>query len=136
MVCSSSGVTIAQATSRGRSLAFNGVCGNLGVALAAGITALFIYAFGWRGAFLAPALVCIITAVVYLRAVPGERRTTENRSSAPDVAFAPWLAMTIFGLFIVIALTAGLVFHITTVALQKIVDERFGGYGGYAMMSV
>ena len=30
---------IEQATSRGRSLAFNGVCGNLGVALAAGITA-------------------------------------------------------------------------------------------------
>src|SRR5215470_4507015 len=31
---------IEQATSRGRSLAFNGVCGNLGVALAAGTTAL------------------------------------------------------------------------------------------------
>ena len=30
---------IAQATTRGRSLAFNGVCGNLGVAFAAGITA-------------------------------------------------------------------------------------------------
>jgi MFS family permease len=118
---------IAQATSRGRSLAFNGVCGNLGVALAAGITALSIYAFGWRGAFLAPALVCIVTAVIYLRVVPDELRTTENRSSAPDVAFAPWLAMTIFGLFIVIALTAGLVFHITTVALPKIVDERLGG---------
>ena len=30
---------IEQATTRGRSLAFNGVCGNLGAALAAGITA-------------------------------------------------------------------------------------------------
>jgi MFS family permease len=118
---------IAQATSRGRSLAFNGVCGNLGVALAAGITALFIYAFGWRGAFLLPALVCIVTALVYLRVVPDDQLTAESRSSAPDVAFAPWLAMTIFGLFIVIALTAGLVFHITTVALPKIVDERLGG---------
>jgi MFS family permease len=118
---------IAQATSRGRSLAFNGVCGNLGVSLAAGISALFIYAFGWRGAFLVPALVCIATALVYLRVVPDERRTAESRSSAPDVVFAPWLAMTIFGLFIVIALTAGLIFHITTVALPKIVDERLGG---------
>jgi MFS family permease len=118
---------IAQATSRGRSLAFNGVCGNLGVALAAGITALFIYAFGWRGAFLAPALVCLVTALVYLRVVPDDQRTAKSRSSAPDIAFAPWLAMTIFGLFIVIALTAGLVFHITTVALPKIVDERLGG---------
>ena len=31
---------IEQATARGRSLAFNGVCGNLGVAFAAGITAV------------------------------------------------------------------------------------------------
>src|SRR3977135_3382601 len=33
-----------QATARGRSVAFNGVCGNLGVALAAGGTAALIYA--------------------------------------------------------------------------------------------
>jgi hypothetical protein len=36
------------------------------------------------------------------------------------------LAATIFGLFIVIALTAGLVFHIATVALPKVLDERVG----------
>ena len=119
-------ILIAQATSRGRSLAFNGVCGNLGVALAAGMTALLIYAFGWRGAFLVPALVCIVTAVVYLWLVPDDRQTAGARSSAPDVAFAPWLAVTIFGLFMIIALSAGLVFHITTVALPKIVDERLG----------
>src|SRR5881296_1374570 len=40
---------IEQATSRGRSFAFNGVCGNFGVALAAGTTALLVYGFGWRG---------------------------------------------------------------------------------------
>jgi MFS family permease len=119
-------ILVAQATARGRSLAFNGVCGNLGVALAAGITALLIYAVGWRGAFLVPALVCMVTAVVYLRLVPDDRQTAGARSSAPDVAFAPWLAVTIFGLFMIIALSAGLVFHITTVALPKIVDERLG----------
>jgi MFS family permease len=119
-------ILIAQAALRGRSLAFNGVCGNLGVALAAGITALFIYAFGWRGAFLVPAMVCIGTALVYPRLVPDDRQTAKSRSSAPDVTFAPWLAVTIFGLFVVIALSAGLVFHITTVALPKIVDERLG----------
>lgn len=117
---------IAQATVRGRSLAFNGVCGNLGVALAAGITALLTFAFGWRGAFLVPATVCLVTAVFYVRLVPDDRQTAASRTSAPDVAFAPWLAVTIFGLFAVVALTAGLVFHIATVALPKIVDERLG----------
>jgi MFS family permease len=117
---------IAQATLRGRSLAFNGVCGNLGVALAAGITALITYAFGWRGAFVVPGLVCLVTAVFYLRLVPDDRQKAGGRTSTPDVAFAPWLAATIFGLVAVVALAAGLVFHIATVALPKIVDDRLG----------
>ena len=80
------------------------------------------YAFGWRGAFLVPAGVCLVTAILYLRLVPDDRHKAGSRTSAPDVAFAPWLAATIFGLFAVVALTAGLVFHIATVALPKIVD--------------
>src|SRR5438876_7750954 len=81
---------IAQATSRGRSLAFNGVCGNIGVSLAAGITAALIVAFGWRGAFLVPAVLCLVTAVVYPRFVPDDRHAAAARTSTPDVAFAPW----------------------------------------------
>ena len=48
-------------------------------------------------------------------------------AAPPDVALAPWLAAMVFGLFIIIALSAGLVFHISTVALPKLVDERLGG---------
>jgi predicted MFS family arabinose efflux permease len=117
---------IEQATSRGRSLALNGVCGNLGVALAAGITASLVYVVGWRGAFLVPAVICAISGIVYLRLVPDDRHKTAGRRSAPDIKLATWLAATVFALFIVIALTAGLVFHIATIALPKIVDERLG----------
>jgi MFS family permease len=39
---------IEAATHRGRTLAFNGVCGNLGVSLAAGITAALTAAVSWR----------------------------------------------------------------------------------------
>jgi predicted MFS family arabinose efflux permease len=117
---------IEQATARGRSVAFNGVCGNLGVALAAGITAALIYALGWRAAFLVPGAVCIVTGLVYLRLVPDDRHKGAKRASAPDVALAPWVAATIVGLFVLIALSAGLVFHIATIALPKIVDERLG----------
>src|SRR5258705_4508785 len=61
---------IEQATSRGRSLALNGVCGNFGVAFAAGITAALISVFGWRGAFLVPAAICVATGIIYLYIVP------------------------------------------------------------------
>jgi predicted MFS family arabinose efflux permease len=117
---------IEQATSRGRSIAFNGVCGNLGVAFAAGITAALVYVLGWRGAFFVPAVACLATGLAYILLVPNEQRHGANRASAPDVVLAPWLAATIFGLFIVIALSAGLVFQVATIALPKIVDERLG----------
>ena len=70
---------IEQATTRGRSLAFNGVCGNLGVAFAAGITAVLASVIGWRGAFIVPAAICILTGIAYLRLVPDDHH---NRSSA------------------------------------------------------
>ena len=117
---------IEQATTRGRSLAFNGVCGNLGAALAAGMTAVLVDGLGWRAAFLVPGVVCVATAAVYLYLVPVEERKAASRATVADVPLRVWLAATIFGLFIVIALCAGLVFNIVSVALPKIVDERLG----------
>jgi MFS family permease len=117
---------IEQATSRGRSLAFNGVCGNLGAALAAGITAALVAGLGWRAAFFVPGVICVATAVIYLRLVPDEERKAAGRGTVADVPLAVWLAAAIFGLFIVVALCAGLVFNIISVALPKIVDERVG----------
>jgi predicted MFS family arabinose efflux permease len=117
---------IEQATSRGRSLAFNGVCGNLGVALAAGTTALLVFGLGWRSAFLVPAVICVVTGVAYLLLIPDDRHQAGGRAATPEVVFAPWMAATIVALFVLIAISAGLVFHVTTVALPKIVDERLG----------
>ena len=119
-------MVIDAATSRGRTLAFNGVCGNLGAALAAGITAALISVLGWRGAFLVPAMVCIATGIAYLYLVPDDRHRKAGRNAAPDVALPGWTAITIFALFVVVALSAGLVFNTISVALPKIVDERLG----------
>jgi MFS family permease len=111
---------------RGRTLAFNGVCGNLGAALAAGITAVLAYWVGWRAAFLVPAALCLATAPLFYLAVPDDRHHAAKRDSRPGVRLTPALAATMFGLFILIALTAGLIFNAITVALPKIVEERLG----------
>jgi MFS family permease len=111
---------------RGRTLAFNGVCGNLGAALAAGITALLAYWLGWRAAFLVPAALCLATAPFFLWAVPDDRHHTAKRETKPGVHLTPALAATMFGLFVLIALTAGLIFNAISVALPKIVEERLG----------
>jgi MFS family permease len=117
---------IEHAKERGRTLAFNGVCGNLGVSLAAGMTAALTAAFSWRGAFLVPGLICIATGIVYFWFSPPEQRHAAARSRAPDVALSPLIAAAIFVLFVVVALSAGLVFNTISVALPKIVDERVG----------
>jgi MFS family permease len=119
-------MVIEHAKERGRTLAFNGVCGNLGVSLAAGITAALTAAFSWRGAFLVPGLICIATGIVYFWVGPSEQRHAAARSRAPDVALSPTIAAAIFALFVVVALSAGLVFNTISVALPKIVDERVG----------
>jgi MFS family permease len=120
-------MVLAAAVTRGRSVAFNGVCGNLGAALAAGITAGLIEWLDWRGAFLAPAAVLLATGAVYSFLVPDDRGEVNSRSRAADVALEPWRAAWLFGLFVVVALAAGLVFNTISVALPKIVDDRLGG---------
>ena len=109
---------------RGRTLAFNGVCGNLGVSLAAGISGALASWIGWRAAFIAPALVSIASGTVYLWLTPDDRLHVAGRKSVPAMPLTPQMAVPFFGLFIVIALTAGVTFNVLTIALPKIVDER------------
>jgi sugar phosphate permease len=114
------------ATQRGRTLAFNAVCGNLGVAFAAGMTAVLTVALSWRGAFLVPGIVCVAVGAGYIRFVRGDSRRATVRSVSPDVAMSLPLAVTLFALFAVVALTGGLVVNTVILALPKIIDERSG----------
>lgn len=114
------------AVSRGRTLALNGVCGNVGAALAAGVSALLASTFGWRAAFLAPAAVCVLTGLAFLALVPDDRHRTGKRTSTPEVPLLFWIATAIFALFVIASLAAGLTFNTVSVALPKIVDERLG----------
>jgi len=113
---------------RGRTLAFNGVCGNLGVSLAAGISAALAAWLGWRMAFLAPAVLAVATGVVYLWVTPDDRHHARMRKKTAAVTMTAREAVLLFGLFIGIALTAGTVFNLLTIALPKIIDERLAAH--------
>jgi MFS family permease len=119
-------IETAQTSGRGRTLAFNGVCGNLGAALAAGITAVLASWLGWRGAFMLPAFLCVATGIAYLALVPDDRHRTGKRDKVADVVLSPKAAFMFFGIYVVISATSGLTFNTVTIALPKIVDERLG----------
>ena len=119
---------------RGRTLAFNGVCGNMGAALAAGVAAALASWFGWRAAFLVPAVICAGVGVAYLMLVPNDMHRAGNRKSVADVVLSQRAAITMFGLYIIISLASGLVFNTISIALPKIIDERAGA--GISLLQV
>src|SRR5499427_6074591 len=109
-----------------RTLAFNGVCGNLGVTLAAGISTTLAAWFGWRTAFWVPAAVCFATGIAYLALVPDDRHRIGKRSTTAPVALSPHVAAVMFGSYVAISLAGGLTFNTALIALPKLVDERVG----------
>lgn len=111
---------------QGRTVAFNGVCGNLGAALAAGIAAAIASWLGWRAAFLVPALVCLATGIAYVMLVPDDRHHAAARRKTAEVPLSQRAALIMFGLYVVVSLTGGLTFNTISIALPKIVDERLG----------
>jgi MFS family permease len=112
---------------RGRTLAFNGVCGNVGAALAAGISAALASWLGWRYAFIIPAALCIATGVVFLAIVQDDSHRIGKRETVAKVQLSQRAAIMMFGTYIVISLMSGLTFNTSLVALPKLFDERLGG---------
>ena len=109
----------------GRALGFNGVCGNLGVALAPVATAALAARFGWQSAFIAPGLVFLglWAAWVRLPAVSGAG-TGAARAFTPIPPAVVRRAVTVL---LLLALASGLVFNAFTLLLPKLMQERLDG---------
>jgi MFS family permease len=77
-------------------------------------------------AFLVPGVVCIVTGLVYLWMEKEDITGRSARKINPDVRLGRTATFIVFGLFVIIALGAGLAFNVITVALPKLIDERVG----------
>ncbi len=111
---------------RGRTMAFNGLCGNIGVSVAAGITAAITAWWGWQWAFFVPAVLFIVTGIAYPFFVPDDRRRAAPRMTSQDVKLDLRTVLAVVVLFMTLALSSGLVFNALTITLPKIVDARIG----------
>ena len=75
-------MVIDTAVNRGRTMALNGVCGNIGVSVAAGITArITVYHRLARGVLCAGRRCSLVTGIAYLMLVPNDRK---RQVAAPD----------------------------------------------------
>lgn len=119
---------VASASHRlGRDLAVNGVCGNLGSALAALVTASLTQALGWRFAFIIPGVAAIGFGIAYLIA-HRPRGAADKAGPLPHAAETVPVARPYHALASVVAaiLAGGVTYNIVTVALPKMVEEYLG----------
>jgi MFS family permease len=116
---------VAHADRLGRDLGWNGVWGNLGAALASGVTALLSAWLGWRAAFALPGLACLAGGAAFLALVPreGEARGARKGEARAIPVARPGTLLAIFALAVV---AGGLTFNIATISLPKAIDERLG----------
>ena len=119
-------MVVEQAINRGRTMSLNGVCGNIGVSVAAAVTAALTAWIGWRWAFFIPAVVFVVTGIFYLAMTPNDARRRVVPPHAQDVTLDKRLVIAVIGLFLLLALSSGLVFNALTVTLPKIIDARLG----------
>jgi predicted MFS family arabinose efflux permease len=107
----------------GRTIGINGLAGNLGIALAALVTGVLVKYFGWRTAFVVPALVSIACGVLFSRLSPAEGEPPTRRKGqgggVPHAALA-----RLFAVITVIATTGALLFNFTTNGNTELLREK------------
>ena len=110
----------------GLTIGFNGLAGNLGVALSAVFTGALLKYAGWQAAFVVPAFAAIGCGVVFARVTPRERVAPAQR--APTRAMLDKRALAhIFAIVTVASISGSLLFNFTTNGNGELLRERLRG---------
>lgn len=121
-----SAMLVSHADRLGRALGLNGVCGNMGAAFAAMVSAALAALAGWQAAFLVPGAVALIVGTAFLLLVPGDGdtvRKARQETAALNPVARPAATAIAYGVAII---AGGFTFNMTTIALPKLIDAQFG----------
>ena len=117
---------LATAKRPGVVIGWNNLAGNMGLAIAAILTGFMVKYFGWRAAFLLPALLSVIMALVFSKIAPAEPVAPAKRKAAPKSIPRNIVIRAL--LVITVAATCGaLLFNFTTNGNSELIRERFAG---------
>ena len=110
----------------GLTIGFNGLAGNLGVALSAIVTGALVKYAGWRMAFAVPALLALACGVLFARFAPIEAEAPARR--APTRAMPGRRALAhVFAIVTVASISGSLLFNFTTNGNGELLRERLRG---------
>jgi MFS family permease len=109
----------------GATIGFNGLVGNLGVAVAALLTGFLIQGWGWRAAFTLPGVVAIVCGFVFARRCPPESSSPAKRTGGAKVNLSPAMLTRALVVMTAAAITSSVLFNFTTNGNGQLLSERF-----------
>jgi MFS family permease len=104
---------VAGAERPGFVIGVNGLVGNLGVALGASVSVLLATRYGWQAAYILPAVICLVGAVLFAKYVPKEEISPAKRK-AKILDMPPNMMARVFFIMTCAAVTGSIVFNFTT----------------------
>ena len=110
----------------GMTIGINGLAGNMGIAIAAGVSVIIAETFGWQMAFVLPGLISLAAAVAFVVLVPREREAPSQRGGTA-VDPPPAMASRIFAIMTVMAIANSIIFNFTTNGNGELLKERIQG---------
>ena len=110
----------------GWTIGVNGLAGNLGIATAALSTGFLVEHFGWRVAFVVPAVVCMGLGLLFAWQAPAES-ATPARSRSASVTMPKSLVLRTFLVMVITATTTSLLFNFTTNGNAQLLADRLQG---------
>jgi MFS family permease len=116
-----------RASNPGATIGFNGLAGNLGVAVAALLTGFLIQWQGWRAAFVVPGVLALVCGWVFARTCPPEVSSPAKRKGGAKVSLPAPLLMRAMVVMTAAAVTSSVLFNFTTNGNGPLLAERFLG---------
>ena len=112
----------------GAVIGFNGLAGNLGIAVAAIVTGFLIKWIGWRAAFAIPGVIAIGCGVLFALTCPHETEAPSKRKGGKaKVVLSQAALVRTFAVMTAAAVTSSLLFNFTTNGNSQLMFERFRG---------
>lgn len=118
---------VQHARNPGATIGVNGLAGNLGVAAAAVLTGFLVDAFGWRAAFVVPAIVAAVCGALFARLAPREAEAPARRTARAAVVLPSSTLARVFLVMTAAAISASLLFNFTTNGNGQLLAERMRG---------
>jgi MFS family permease len=117
---------VQKAKNPGFTIGVNGLAGNMGIAIAAGVSVYIAQRFGWQMAFILPGVICLVCAVAFAILVPREEEAPAKRKPKMN-DLPPAMLARVFAIMTFSTIAGSIIFNFTTNGNGELLRERVKG---------